>query len=73
VTYPRVKLTASDMDVGGEGRNRLPRFDGFISNYRRETSHYRSYPWTGYVYFPVETEIAQVKDPTVQREVEWSN
>ena len=39
VTYLRVKRIASDMDVGGEGRNRLPRYVGFISNYRREISH----------------------------------
>ena len=43
VTYPRIKHTASDMDVGGKGWNREPRFDGFISNYRRETSRYWNY------------------------------
>ena len=30
VTYLRAKLSASDMEVGGEGRNMLPRFGNFI-------------------------------------------
>jgi hypothetical protein len=32
VTYPRVKLTASDMDVGGEAWSMLPRFGNFSRN-----------------------------------------
>lgn len=39
VTYPRIKLSVSDKDVGGEGRNMCLSFGSFIMNYHYEFCH----------------------------------